>query len=116
MNLRTKVSGFIVLTIVAAGVLPAALATAARSTTSAARLPTCRLRSTRTISEIVALSERLNGARIRLDQAQAGIVDAERRTEAAIARPTRIRNLLNARAAQIYKGAGRSSPARRRST
>jgi cell wall-associated NlpC family hydrolase len=61
-------------------------------------------------SRIVTLSEKLNGARIRLEKAQAGIADSERRTAEAQAETDRIDHLLNARAAEIYKGAGSSNP------
>ena len=110
MNLRAKVSGFIVLTIVAAGVLPAALATAAPIDDKRRQAAALQAQIDANDQRIVALSERLNGARIRLDQAQAGIVDAERRTSEAQAQTDGIRKLLNQRAAEIYKGAGRTSP------
>ena len=59
---------------------------------------------------MVSLSEQLNGARIRLEQAQAAIADSERRTAEAQAATDKIRDQLNARAAEIYKGAGTSNP------
>jgi cell wall-associated NlpC family hydrolase len=61
-------------------------------------------------SKMVALSEKLNGARIRLEHAQAGIADAEHRTQAAQAATDSIHQQLNARAAEIYKGASASNP------
>ncbi len=57
-----------------------------------------------------ALSEQLNGARIKLEQAQAAIADAEARTAAAQAATNKIHDQLDARAAEIYKGAGTSNP------
>jgi cell wall-associated NlpC family hydrolase len=60
--------------------------------------------------EIVTLSERLNGARYRKAQSEAAIVEAQRRTDAAIAERNRIRDILGRRAAQIYRGAGSSTP------
>lgn len=60
--------------------------------------------------EIVTLSERLNGARYRIAQAEASIADAQRRMDAAIAERKKIRDILGRRAAQIYKGAGSSTP------
>ena len=60
--------------------------------------------------EIVTLSERLNGATYRRTQAEAGIAEAQRRTDAAIAQRKKIRDILGRRAAQIYKGAGSSTP------
>jgi cell wall-associated NlpC family hydrolase len=60
--------------------------------------------------QIVTLSERLNGATYRRTQAEAGIAEAQRRTDAAIAQRKKIRDILGRRAAQIYKGAGSSTP------
>jgi cell wall-associated NlpC family hydrolase len=61
-------------------------------------------------SRMDSLSEQLNGARIRLQQAQVAIADSERRTAEAQAATDKIRDQLNARAAEIYKGAGTSNP------
>jgi cell wall-associated NlpC family hydrolase len=61
-------------------------------------------------SKMVALSEQLNGARIRLEKAQSGIAESERRTAEAQAATDNIHRQLNARAAEIYKGAGSSNP------
>jgi len=44
--------------------------------------------------EIVTLSERLNGATYRRTQAEAGIAEAQRRTDAAIAQRKKIRDIL----------------------
>ncbi|HEY3725420.1 MAG TPA: NlpC/P60 family protein [Acidimicrobiia bacterium] len=61
-------------------------------------------------SRMDSLSEQLNGAKIRLQQAQVAIADSERRTAEAQAATDKIREQLNARAAEIYKGAGTSNP------
>jgi cell wall-associated NlpC family hydrolase len=60
--------------------------------------------------QIVTLSEQLNGARYRIAQSEAAIADAQRRMDAAIAQRKKIRDILGRRAAQIYKGAGTSTP------
>jgi cell wall-associated NlpC family hydrolase len=60
--------------------------------------------------DIVTLSEQLNGARYRIAQSEAAIAEAQRRTDAAIAQRKTIRDILGRRAAQIYKGAGSSTP------
>jgi len=60
--------------------------------------------------QIVTLSEQLNGARFHIQQAEAAIAEAQRRTDAAIARRKKIRAILGRRAAQIYMGAGSSTP------
>jgi len=60
--------------------------------------------------QIVTLSEQLNGARYRISQSEAAIADAQRRMDAAVAQRKKIRDILGRRAAQIYKGAGSSTP------
>jgi peptidoglycan DL-endopeptidase CwlO len=60
--------------------------------------------------QIVTLSEQLNGARYRIAQSEAAIADAQRRMDAAVAQRKKIRDILGVRAAQIYKGAGSSTP------
>jgi len=60
--------------------------------------------------QIVTLSEQLNGARFHIQQAEAAIAEAQRRTDAAIARRKKIRAILGRRAAQIYMGAGSTTP------
>ena len=57
-----------------------------------------------------SLAERLNGARYRVAQAQAGIAEAQRRTAEAQAQTDRIASLLANRAATIYKGATTGTP------
>jgi septal ring factor EnvC (AmiA/AmiB activator) len=60
--------------------------------------------------EIVTLSEQLNGARYRISQAEAAIAESQRRMDEAIAQRKKIRDILGRRAADIYKGAGSSTP------
>jgi len=57
-----------------------------------------------------ALSEQINGAQYRLDQAQAQIAAAEARIQAAQAQSDKLEALLAKRAVQIYKGAGHTTP------
>jgi cell wall-associated NlpC family hydrolase len=57
-----------------------------------------------------ALSEQINGAQYKLDQAQAQIAEAQARIDAAKAESNRLEDLLAKRAVQIYKGAGNTSP------
>jgi cell wall-associated NlpC family hydrolase len=61
-------------------------------------------------NQIVTLSEQLNGARYRIAQSEAAIADAQRRMDVAVAQRKKIRDILGRRAAQIYKGAGTSTP------
>lgn len=110
MNLRAKISGVVILTVVAAGLIPAAIAQGSPLQDKQAQAQRLEAQIQANGSRIVTLSEKLNGARIRLEKAQAGIADAERRTAEAQAQTDRIDHLLNARAAEIYKGAGSSNP------
>jgi peptidoglycan DL-endopeptidase CwlO len=110
LNLRAKVSGVIVLAVVAAGVLPAVVAQGSPLSDKQAQARALEAQIEANGSKMVALSEQLNGARIRLEKAQAGIADAEARTAAAQAATDKIHEQLNARAAEIYKGAGSSNP------
>jgi cell wall-associated NlpC family hydrolase len=110
MNLRTKVSGVLVLSLIAAGVLPAAIAQGSPVTDKQAQASQLEAQISGSQSKMDALSEELNGAKIKLQQAQAAIADAEARTAAAQAATDKIHDQLNARAAEIYKGAGTSNP------
>ncbi|MBM3674463.1 MAG: NlpC/P60 family protein [Actinobacteria bacterium] len=110
MNLRAKASGFIAITLVTAGILPAVTAQGAPIDDKRRQAAALQAQIDANGDKIVTLSERLNGARLRLDRAQAGIVEAERRTAEAQAETARVKHLLNARAIEIYKGAGASSP------
>ena len=110
LNLRAKISGVVILTVVAAGLIPAAIAQGSPLQDKQAQAQRLEAQIQANGSRIVTLSEKLNGARIRLEKAQAGIADSERRTAEAQAETDRIDHLLNARAAEIYKGAGSSNP------
>ncbi len=110
MNLRAKVSGVVILAVVAAGLVPAAIAQGSPLADKQAQAQQLEAQIQANGSRMVTLSEKLNGARIRLEKAQSGIADAERRTAEAQAETDRIDHLLNARAAEIYKGAGSSNP------
>jgi cell wall-associated NlpC family hydrolase len=110
LNLRAKISGVVVVAVVAAGVLPAVVAQGSPLSDKQAEARALEASIQANGSKMVALSEKLNGARIRLERAQAGIADAERRTQAAQAATDNIHRQLNARAAEIYKGAGSANP------
>lgn len=110
MNLRAKISGVVILTIVAAGLVPAAIAQGSPLQDKQAQAQRIEAQMQANGSRIVTLSEKLNGARIRLEKSQAGIAESERRTAEAQAETDRIDHLLNARAAEIYKRAGSSNP------
>lgn len=56
--------------------------------------------------QISALGEQYNGARLELTEANAAIVDAERRMESAQAQTNDLTKLLSERAATLYKTAG----------
>ena len=60
--------------------------------------------------KLVGLSEQLNGARYRRDQANEGIAEAQRRTDEAVTERRRVRGLLGRRAAEIYRHAGSATP------
>jgi cell wall-associated NlpC family hydrolase len=110
LNLRAKISGVLVIAVVAAGVLPAVVAQGSPLSDKQAQARALEAQIQANDSKMVALSEKLNGARIRMEKAQAGIADAERRTQAAQAATDKIHDQLNARAAEIYKGAGSGNP------
>jgi cell wall-associated NlpC family hydrolase len=110
MNLRAKVSGFIVLAVVAAGALPAAVAQGSPLDDKKAQAASLQRQIDANGERAGMLAEKLNGARIRLNKAQAGIADAERRTQEAQAATDKIQAALNTRAAKIYMGAGSSNP------
>lgn len=57
-----------------------------------------------------ALSEQINGAQYRLDQAQAQKVEAQARIDAAQAQSDELRGVLALRAVQVYKTGGNSTP------
>jgi cell wall-associated NlpC family hydrolase len=110
LNLRAKVSGVVVIAVALAGVLPAVVAQGSPLTDKQAQARALEAQISANGSKMVALSERLNGATIRLDKARAGIAESERRTAEAQAATDKIKSQLNQRAAEIYKGAGTSNP------
>jgi len=110
LKLRAKVSVVVLIAVAAAGVLPAVVAQGSPLSDKQAQARALDAQIQANGSKMVTLSEKLNGARIRLDKAQAGIADAERRTAEAQAATDKIHYQLNARAAEIYKGAGTSNP------
>ena len=60
--------------------------------------------------QISILTEDYNEARLKIDEATAGIVDAEARLDVAAAESRRLRGLLQGRAAELYMQAGAASP------
>jgi cell wall-associated NlpC family hydrolase len=110
LNLRGKISGVVLIAVLIAGVLPAAIAQGSPVSDKQAQARALEAQIQANGNKMVALSEQLNGARIKLDAAQAGIADSERRTAEAQAATDKIHHQLNARAAEIYKGAGTSNP------
>ncbi len=110
MNLRTKVSVVILVSATAAGSAFPALSGA--SPVDDKRRQAAQLQSQIESNEerTEAVAEKLKGARIRMTIAEEGINEAQRRTDAAEAEHRRIRSILSRRAAQIYRGAGSSSP------
>ncbi len=59
---------------------------------------------------ISILTEDYNEARLKIDEATAGIVDSEARLDEAAAESRRLRGLLQGRAAELYKQSGSTSP------
>jgi cell wall-associated NlpC family hydrolase len=112
LKIRAKVAGGVLIAVATAGVLPAAVAQGSPVSDKQAQARALEAQIQASGDKMVALSERLNGAKIRLDNAQTGITEAEARTAAAQAATDKIHSQLNARAAQIYKGAGTSNPLR----
>ena len=110
MNLRTRVT--VVLATVAVAAVTAFPAESGASPIDDKRRQAAELQRQIDANDhqIVTLSEQLNGARYRIQQAEAAIAEAQRRTDAAIARRKKIRAILGRRAAQIYMGAGSSTP------
>jgi cell wall-associated NlpC family hydrolase len=111
MNLRpTRLVPVLFATALALGLLPVHGASAAPvddKRAEAARLQQQIDANGRKIDE---LSEEGNGARYRLEQATADRDEAQARIDAARAEATRLRGLLQARAVNVYKGAGNTSP------
>jgi cell wall-associated NlpC family hydrolase len=110
LNLRAKISGVVILTVVAAGLVPTAIAQGSPLQDKQAQARALEAQIQANGGRIETLAEKLNGARLRIEKAQGGIADAERRTAEAQAETDRIDRLLKTRAAEIYKGAGSSNP------
>ena len=110
MNLRTRVTVVFATAAVAATAAFPALSGASPIDDKRRQAAELQSQIDANDNQIVTLSERLNGATYRQQQAEAGIAEAQRRTDAAIAQRKKIRDILGRRAAQIYKGAGSSTP------
>ncbi|MGZ4675911.1 MAG: NlpC/P60 family protein [Acidimicrobiia bacterium] len=110
MNLRTRLSvAAIAAVVVAAGAFPT-LSGASPVDDKRRQAAELQRQIDANDHEIVTLSEQLNGARYRVAQAEAAIAEAEQRANAAEAQRRHIRDILGQRAAQIYRGAGSSTP------
>jgi cell wall-associated NlpC family hydrolase len=110
MNLRTKVSVVILVTATMAAAAFPALSGASPVDDKKRQAAELQRQIDANDNQLVALSETLNGANLHLAEAQAGIDEAQRRTDAAEAERSRVRDILSRRAAQMYQGAGSSSP------
>ena len=110
MNLRTKVSVVILVTATTAATAFPALSGASPVDDKRRQATELQRQIDANDNQLVMLSEQLNGARIRHDQAQAGIDEAQRRTDIAEGERRHLRSMLSQRAAQMYKGAGSASP------
>jgi cell wall-associated NlpC family hydrolase len=110
MNLRAKASGVVIVALVAAGVLPSAIAEGSPLEDKQRQAAALEAQINANLGRMEALAEKYNGARYRAEQAQAGIAESERRTAVAQAETNKIEDQLNERAARIYKGAGSTNP------
>jgi peptidoglycan DL-endopeptidase CwlO len=110
MNLRAKALGVVIVAATTAALLPTAVAQGSPVSDKQAQAAALEAQISANGSRVVALSEKLNGARIQAQKAQAGIADAERRTAEAQAETDKIETQLGARAARLYKGAGSTNP------
>ena len=110
MNLRTKVSVVILVTATAAATAFPVLSGASPVDDKRRQAAELQRQIDANDNQLVMLSEQLNGAKIRHDQAEAGINEAQRRTNLAEAQRRHLRSMLSQRAAQMYKGAGSASP------
>ena len=111
MKLRAKVSGVVLIAVAAAGVLPAAVAQGSPLSDKQAQAkrarsadPGQRLEDGRALRE----AERRRGSAS--TRRRPASPTSERRTAEAQAATDKIHDQLNARAAEIYKGAGTSNP------
>jgi cell wall-associated NlpC family hydrolase len=110
LNLRAKISGVVIITAVVAGLLPSAIAQGSPLEDKQRQAAQLESQIQANLGRMEVLAEKLNGARFRMEKAQAGIAESERRTTEAQAETDKIDRQLNARAAEIYKGAGSSNP------
>jgi cell wall-associated NlpC family hydrolase len=110
MNLRAKVSGVVIAAVLVAGLLPSALAEGSPLEDKKRQAAALQSQIDANLGRMEVLAEKLNGARYRAEKAQAGIAESERRTAEAQAETDKIEIQLNARAAEIYKGAGSTNP------
>ncbi len=110
MNLRTKVSVVALATAMTAAAAFPVLSGASPIDDKQRQATELQRQIDANDNQLVALSEQLNGATLHVQQAQAGIDEAQRRTDAAEAERRRVRSILSRRAAQMYQGAGASSP------
>ena len=110
MNLRTKVSVVILVTATAATTAFPALSGASPVDDKRRQAAELQRQMDANDSQIVTLSEQLNGATLRETQATEGIQEAQRRTDVAEGQRRHLRSMLSQRAAQMYKGAGSASP------
>ena len=110
MNLRTKVSVVILVTATTAATAFPALSGASPVDDKRRQATELQHQIDANDNQLVMLSEQLNGAKVRHDQAQAGIDEAKRRTDIAEGQRRHLRSMLSQRAAQMYKGAGSASP------
>jgi cell wall-associated NlpC family hydrolase len=110
MNLRTKVSVVILITATTAVAAYPPLSGASPVDDKKRQAAELQRQIDANDNQLVALSEQLNGATLHRDLAQAGIDEAQRRMDAAESERRRVRAILSRRAAQMYAGAGSSSP------
>jgi cell wall-associated NlpC family hydrolase len=110
LNLRAKISGVVIITAVVAGLLPSAIAQGSPLEDKQRQAAQLEAQINANLGRMEVLAEKLNGARYRMEKAQAGIAESEQRTAEAQAETDKIDRQLNARAAEIYKGAGSSNP------
>ncbi len=110
MNLRTKVSVVILVSATAVGSAFPALSGASPIDDKRRQAAQLQSQIDANNNRIEMVAEQLKGARFRMTAAEEGIAEAQRRTDVAEAEHRRIRSILSRRAAQIYRGAGSSSP------
>jgi len=110
MNLRTKISAVAIATsVIAAGAFPA-LSGASPLDDKRRQAAEIQRQIDANDHQIVTVSEQLNGLTYQEQQTQAAKAEAQRRADAAEAQRRKIRAILGERAAQIYRGAGSSTP------